>query len=536
LNKSASDSISKRTAAGATTLIVSRLLAKCIDLVTLFVLGRLLSPADFGLVAIAMSIIMVVEAVMELPVGQALVRLSALDDVQYDTAFTLAVARGLGLALFLAVISWPLAQIYHDDRLIALICALGIAPAARGLGSVRIVDYAKKLDFRPSLICEFVGKSAASAISVMLAWKTGSYWSIAAGTIATPIIGDITSYVIAPYRPNLTLRAWRDFANFLGWSTASQLVTALNWQMDQLLLGRFVNQLYLGHFSMAANVATLPIQVIVVQAMNPLLVAFSIVRDDHSRLIAAYRNSAEAIVGIGLPVMVGMSLVSETVIRIVLGEQWIGAAPMLRWLSLAVAPSLFIAPLASLSMALNQTRILFRLSVIEFAVKFPLMLYGSITEGVTGVIAARALTAIVMAACSMFAVRGLIQLPLRSQLFGPWRPILGCAVMTAAVLFAQAQLVEGQGFVTSVIGLAEIGTIGAVAYAATVFLLWFLAGRPDGFEAKFLSAGRRYLQKHRETSAQDDENLSTSWPEPSVTHGNDTMMTSTRPSTPRSLD
>ena len=163
-------------------LIVSRLIARCMDFATLLVLGRLLSPADFGLVAIAMSVMMIVEAVSELPVGQALVRLPVLTNPHYDTAFTLFLLRGVGLALILIGLSWPLAQIYGDDRLIGLICALGIAPAARSLGSIRTIDFAKKLDFRPNLICDFVGKSSALAISVSLAWGTGSYWSIAAGT------------------------------------------------------------------------------------------------------------------------------------------------------------------------------------------------------------------------------------------------------------------------------------------------------------------------------------------------------------------
>ena len=56
--------VSGRTAAGATVLIASKLVARCLDLATIVVLGRLLSPADFGLVAIAMSVVMVVEAIL----------------------------------------------------------------------------------------------------------------------------------------------------------------------------------------------------------------------------------------------------------------------------------------------------------------------------------------------------------------------------------------------------------------------------------------------------------------------------------------
>ena len=64
--------IKGRTAAGATIMIASRLITRCIDFAALIVLARLLSPEDFGLVAIAMSVIMIVEAIMELPLGYGL--------------------------------------------------------------------------------------------------------------------------------------------------------------------------------------------------------------------------------------------------------------------------------------------------------------------------------------------------------------------------------------------------------------------------------------------------------------------------------
>ena len=96
-----SHKISGRTATGATVLIASKLVARCLDLATMVVLGRLLSPADFGLVAIAMSVVMVIEAVLELPVGQAVVRLSVVTKAHYDTAFTISFLRGSGVALIL---------------------------------------------------------------------------------------------------------------------------------------------------------------------------------------------------------------------------------------------------------------------------------------------------------------------------------------------------------------------------------------------------------------------------------------------------
>lgn len=476
-----------RTAAGATILIASRLITRCIDLGTLIILGRLLSPADFGLVAIAMSVIMIVEAIMELPVGIALVTFSIRTKLHYDTAFTLQLLRGGALAAILLILAWPLSQIYSDHRLIWLICALGIAPAARGLGSPRIVEYAINFNFLPNFIIEVVGKLVALTLSVGFAWSTRSYWSIAIGTIAAPVTMLVVSYCYAPYLPAVSLKEWRDFSGYLRWTTAAQALTALAWQMDQLLLGRFVSRLDLGRFSMAANLSVLPTQIFVVQVVNPLVVAFSSVREDISRLKAAYQKSATVILAIGFPVMVGMSLTAEPIIRLVLGMKWLAAAPMLSWLSLSMIPSLFVSPLAPLAMTLNRTSIFFRLISIELAIKFPLMLIGVLYYGIPGIIAVRLATALVMAGFAMQAVRELIGLPMRDQLFGPWRSTTSAVIMALVIAPLGGAFADVTGFSQSILGLAVVVGVGAIVYAGSMFLLWRLAGCPDGLETDVAS-------------------------------------------------
>jgi O-antigen/teichoic acid export membrane protein len=326
-------SIKSRTAAGATIMIASRLITRCIDFGALVVLARLLSPEDFGLVAIAMSVIMIVEAIMELPLGYALVALPTRTKSHYDTVFTLQLFRGLGLAVILLISAWPLSQIYSDHRLIWLICALSIAPASRGLSSPRIIEFSIDFDFWPNLIMEVAGKLVALSLSVSCAWLTRSYWSLAIGTIASPVTVLVVSYVLAPYLPVISLGKWPDFSGYIRWTAFGQTIRALVWQMDSLMLGRFVNRFELGGFSMAANLAALPGQIFVDQMMNPLVVAFSSVREDTRRLITAYQKSAISIVALSLPIMVGMSIIAEPIVRLAFGEKWLAAATILRWLS-----------------------------------------------------------------------------------------------------------------------------------------------------------------------------------------------------------
>ncbi|WP_267414880.1 oligosaccharide flippase family protein, partial [Sphingomonas sp. GC_Shp_4] len=276
--------IGKRTAAAAIWLVSVRLLTKSIDFIALLVLARLLTPADFGLVAIAMTLIFIVEAVLELPINQALVRQSAITQSQLDTAFTLAVLRGLILAALLALAAYPFSFVYGDHRLVGLVLALGWAPVLRGLMSPKLAVYARQIDFRRDFIIDLSGKVVSLAFSIVLAWQTHSYWALVLGTVVTPLVMMITSYLVAPYRPRLSLRDWPIFAGFAGWSTVTQMLSALSWQADRLILGRFATRQQLGTFTLANDLSYIPELALIKPIMRPLMSAFAHVGDSPERL------------------------------------------------------------------------------------------------------------------------------------------------------------------------------------------------------------------------------------------------------------
>jgi O-antigen/teichoic acid export membrane protein len=484
LNTAAPGGVSTRAAAGATLLIASRLITRCIDLATLVILGRLLSPADFGLVAIAMAIMFVVEAVSELPIGPVLIRVSVLNKGHYDTAFTVGILRALILAVILCALAWPIAQLYGDDRLIGLLCSLWLAPAARSLGSPLFVEFARKFHFQPAVAIEIAGKSSAFLTSVSLAWWTASYWSISAGTIIAPVSMATISYFVAPYRPKLSLVEWREFASFLGWSSASQFVNAINIQLDQLVLARFISPKELGRFSMANNLANLPTQVVIGQVVTPLVAAFSHIRGDKRRLAAAYRASAVTMVAIGIPAMIGLGMIAEPAVRLVLGPKWLEAVPVLHWLCIAAIPYFFVSTLGPLSMALGQTKVFLKLSTVEFLLRLPLTVPAVVYFGITGAIAVRLGLAVIMTIYSMFIIRQLTGLSVVTQLVGPWRPIASGMIMALALSLLGGWMSDLHGFLPLTIGLTVVVGIAATVYGAALFLLWQFAGRPDGFETK----------------------------------------------------
>nr|WP_275945457.1 polysaccharide biosynthesis C-terminal domain-containing protein [Bradyrhizobium sp. BRP22] len=163
-------------------------------------------------------------------------------------------------------------------------------------------------------------------------------------------------------------------------------------------------------------------------------------------------------------------------------------------LALALVPSLFVAPVAPLSMALAKPNILFRLSLIEFCLKMPIILLGVYYYGLAGLLAVRLTISVLMAGFSMLTVRELIGLPLRVQVFGPWRSILSCIFMSLTVVSFGDWLSGREDYGSLVGGLSTVVGASALVYMISMLLLWRATGCPDGLESRVVGAVHQFLQ------------------------------------------
>jgi O-antigen/teichoic acid export membrane protein len=474
--------LGRRTAMGGTWLVGARLLARVIDLGTMLVLAHILTPKDFGLVAIAMSVIFIVEATLELPISGALVRLEKIDQAHYDTAFTLSLLRGALLGLVICLISWPFARFYADSRLLPLVCVLSLAPAARGLVSPKLADFSRDLKFSPDFTMEMAGKIAAFSVSVLIAITTRSYWAIAAGTLIAPVTSTITSYIQAPYKPRISLSTMSDFSGFLGWNTAAQAVGAFNWQTDRLMLAKLMTKAELGLFSTANDLATIPVMALISPIQRPLLSAFSLLRGERERLSGSYQRSATAIITMGLPVLVFESMMARPMVRLMFGTKWMGAAMPLHWLALSLIPTLLAMPVPPLVMSFGKTQLFFKRNLLEVCIKVPLVILGALKYGFMGVVVARYISESISVLYSMHVVRSLVGLSIRRQLIGAWRSFLGVAAMAVVVYLTSGVLSETGSLIELASGLVAVALVAGVTYCASLWFLWNAAGCPAGLE------------------------------------------------------
>ncbi|SDT58290.1 lipopolysaccharide biosynthesis protein [Bradyrhizobium canariense] len=461
--------LTMKTLLGAGWTVSARLAGRLIDFVTVLVLARTLTPADFGLTALAMTLTVIADMVLEIPLIQALTRLDRLKKSHLDTAFTLGALRGLVLALVVLLAAWPFSRIYNDHRLFALVAVIVIGPIARSLYSPAMVRYIRDMSFRQVFIAEILGKIAAFIVAVSVVYLGGGYWAIAANSISAPVAAMLISYLLAPYRPKLSLANLADFSTFLGWLSMAQLVAALSWQFDRILLGYFVTRSDLGRYAMASDLSVLPTQSLIGPAMQPVMAAFSRINDDRERLRNAYSKASRFTMLLAAPACIGMAMTADLIVNALLGAKWNDAAIYLQWLALSSVLNAFYQPLHSLALATNRTNLVFRLSFIELCCKVSLMLLGLYFYSLMGVIAARGAVSLIMFVLSLLTAKYLVGTNAAAEIGHLWKVGAACAVMALFVLILQREFAGHH--LNGILELGVTSALGAAVYIGALFVL-----------------------------------------------------------------
>ncbi len=482
-------------------MVGARLITRLFDLATMLVLARILQPRDFGIVAVAMTLVTLVESATEMPINQALVRLESLTQAHLDTAFTVSALRGLVLTCILLLLALPFAHFYHDTRLTPLVCVVSLAPSARAFFSPKLAAYQKNMSFWRDFVIELSGKMAGFFVGITTALLTHSYWSIASATIALPIATTAVSYVLAPYRPRLSLAEAPIFSSFIGWMSAAQILSAVNWQFERLLLGRLVRPSQLGLFTTSSDIATLPFLAFFGPIIRPLLAAFSHLRNSPVRLGESYQMASYGVMALGLPALVGESLIAEPLVRLLLGTKWLGAALLVQCLALSTIPALLAMPAIPLIMAIGNTRLIFTRNLIDVCVKFPIALFGTLAFGFAGIIAARFVSEVAAGLYCMIVVRQLAGVSVKDQFLAQSRIIVSVAAMAGAIALQSRFLSTAEGSSKELLDVAIPVLLGIGTYCTALLALWRIVGKPPGVEAKAVKIVSKKCEKLMATAA-----------------------------------
>lgn len=469
---------------GSLWLSVTRVIVNGLTTLSTFILARYLAPADFGLVSIGTTLLLIVTSLTELSLTQALVRHDALTDAHLNTAWTLNALRGAIAFVLFAFSAYPISLIYKDERLVSIMLVLGLNILLTGLINPRLVVLQRQLIFRQEFILGVSQKLLGFIASVVVAVVYHSYWALVVGILVSQATNLVISYWLLPFRPRLTLAHTRELLSFSIWLSAGSIINTLNWRFDVLLVGKLLGSTTLGNYTVGSNLSVVATREAIAPLVQTVYPSFAGIKHDPARLRAAYQRVQALITAIALPMGIGMALVADRLVVLALGPKWQQAVLVVQVLASVFALQTLGSLVQPLGMAKGQTKRLFVRDTQMFLVRIPIILTGLLTYGLIGVLVARVVSGLLAAYVNMTLVRSFIDLPVARQLAANGRALISALVMAVVVVLVSGRLPQTTGVMMSVLQLALVIIVGAVVYAASNIGLWAFMKRPTGPETE----------------------------------------------------
>jgi lipopolysaccharide exporter len=483
--------VRSRLLKGAVWLSGARLASNILATISTLVLARLLLPSDFGLVALGTSTLNILASITNISVSEALVQHRDPSHQHFHTAWTLNLLRGVLIGSVFALIAVPVARYYSDYRLENVMFALSGSAILNGLENPRAIMLTKQLIFWQRFMLQVSQKLVTLITSVLIALIYHSYWALIGGVLLGQFVGVLISYTVLPYRPAFSIAHARDFFSFSIWLTLSNAINAINWNLDPLLVGKFVGKTALGYYAVGNSLAIMPTREAMAPLTGTLFPAFSNLAHDPVRLTAAYRRAQAMVTAVALPAGVGMALIADPLVRLAMGEAWLPAVFVIRILAAALAVQSLASLAQPLAMAAGRTQLLFKRDLQGFLFRVPMVIVGLYFGGFAGVLYARAIVGTSGLLFNANVVAEVTGLSLWQQIRPNMRAVASVLLMTAVLVPMDAISDKGPGHWTIALNLGALIAAGAVVYGVTTFILWRVMGRPEGPETEFMQVASK---------------------------------------------
>jgi len=348
--------LKQRSLRGGVAVVLSQGTGAVLQLGTLLVLARLLSPTDYGLQAMVLSLTNLVSLLKDAGLNFSTVNKEELTHEQVSTLFWINAALGLMLTLIVALASHFLAVFYKDPRLFWITVASSTVFLFNSLSVQHRALLDRSMQFTTTATIDMVCSILGTVVAIgMAAWGFG-YWALICQNISLPVFGMIGVWIAMPWlpgRPRWTAEL-RSMVRAGGTVTLNSIVMYFAYNTEKILLGRFWGPAPLGIYGRAYQLASLPVQQVTNSVGSVAFPMLSRLQSDPPRLRRSYLRSHSLVVTVTTPVVFCCAFFANEIVSVVLGPKWHGAASVLRLLCPAMLVIALMNPISYILRATGQ--------------------------------------------------------------------------------------------------------------------------------------------------------------------------------------
>jgi len=322
--------LKRQSVRGGAVTMATQGIRIAIQITSVMVLSRLLSPKDYGVIAMVIAVTGFAGLFRDLGLSSAAIQKKDLNQALQSNLFWINMSMGTLLTVMVAAASPLVAWFYGKPELSTVTLALSFSFLLASLGTQNGARLVREMQFVRQAVAGITGAVIGLAVSITLAFHGFSYWSLVWGELASSLATTILLFVLSPFRPGLPSKGTgiRDMLKFGANVTAFDFVNYFHRNLDNILIGRFWGPGPLGHYSRAYALLMLPINTIRGPIIAVGFPALSRLQDQPEAFRDYYRKVTCFVALVSMPFTAFLFISSKVIIALALGPKWEDITPV----------------------------------------------------------------------------------------------------------------------------------------------------------------------------------------------------------------
>lgn len=313
-----------------------RFLERCgsqgVLLIVSLVLARLIDPEAYGTIALVTVFTTILQVFVDSGMGNALIQKKGTDDLDFSTVFffNIFVCGILYLLIFIAA-PW-IALFYEQPELTSVVRVLCLTIVISGLRNVQQAYVSKTMQFKRFFYSTLGGTIIGAIAGILMAYVGGGVWALVTQQILNTAVGTLILWITVRWRPKrmFSFRRLKGLFSF-GWKLlAASLIDRVYNELRSLIIGKMYSSADLAYYNRGTQFPSVIVSNINTSIDSVLLPTMSAEQDHRDRVRAMTRRAIKTSTYIMMPLMMGLAICAEPVVKLILTETWLPCVPYLR--------------------------------------------------------------------------------------------------------------------------------------------------------------------------------------------------------------
>lgn len=393
-------------------MTLSMIFQKVLSIGTFFVLARLLTPADYGIIAIVLMITTFADRFTSHGIETAIVRQREKIDGYLDAIWTVNVLKSLFLFASIFLLAKPLSSFFNIPEMYNVIRLGALLVVLPHMSNIRQIYFFTNLDFKQIFWRDLVSQIFYTFTALTIAlFLSASVWALLYAHLVRIAVAVLMTYILYPSLPRLSFkfRPLLKFLSYSKWIVGQNIFDYAIGLIDQVFIGRLLGAERLGYYAKAndlASTTTAPLTSIVKKVA---FYAYNTVQTDLKKIQDGFIKSLDIILLVTVPFSFLLMVEGGAIINVLLGQKWLSLVLPLKITAVAhifYAISGLVYPLFN---SVGKPKINFQITLLRLVLSIPLFYFGIKLYGIAGAAIAMLIISIIILLYSIWQARTVLQ-------------------------------------------------------------------------------------------------------------------------------